>query len=155
MQSGFHPLNKQNEKELARLMRDRNRELSQARDRIGKLGTIMQRLYEDNLESRISDERLTGMSATCEAEQKGLEASVSELETVIAEAKEERLNVDSFLGIVRRCTDITELTAEIIRSLVVEIIEVRKPEKVPSTWTKKQMLVIWWNFIVVNANIKL
>ena len=47
---------------------------------------------------------------------------------------------------VRRYTDITELTAEIIRSFV-EKIEVKKPEKVPGTRTKKQTLVIWWNFI--------
>ena len=139
---------KQNEKEIARLMRDSNRELAQARDRIGKLDTIVQRLYEDNIEGKISDERFARMSATYEAEQKGLEARASELEAAIAEAKEARLNVDSFLGMVRRYTDITELTAEIIRSFV-EKIEVKKPEKVPGTRTKKQTLVIWWNFIGV------
>ena len=41
---------------------------------------------------------------------------------------------------------ITELSAEIFRSFV-EKIEVQKPEKVPGTRTKKQTLVIWWNFI--------
>ena len=35
-----------------------------------------------------------------------------------------------------------------IRSFV-EKIEVKKPEKVPGTRTKKQTLVIWWNFIGV------
>ena len=47
---------------------------------------------------------------------------------------------------VRRYTDITELTAEIIRSFI-ERIEVLKPEKVPGTRTKKQTIVIYWNFI--------
>lgn len=88
------------------------------------------------------------MSATYESEQRGLEVRVAELEKAIAEAKAERLNMDSFLGMVRKYTDITELTAEIIRSFV-EKIEVRKPEKVPGTRTKKQTLVIWWNFIGV------
>ena len=45
------------------------------------------------------------MSATYETEQKQLEARVSELEAAIAEAREQRLNVDSFLGMVRRYTD--------------------------------------------------
>ena len=71
---------------------------------------------------------------------------MAELESAIAAAREQRLNVDSFLGMVRRYTDITELSAEIIRSFV-EKIEVQKPEKVPGTRTKKQTLVIWWNFI--------
>ena len=139
---------KQNEKELARLMRDSNRELVQAQDRIRKLDGIMQRLYEDNIDGKISDERFARMSETYEAEQKQLEARAAELESAIAAAKEERLNMDSFLGMVRRYTDITELTAEIIRSFV-EKIEVKKPEKVPGTRTKKQTLVIWWNFIGV------
>lgn len=88
------------------------------------------------------------MSATYETERKQLEARVSELEAAVAEAREQRLNVDSFLGMVRRYTDITELTAEIIRYFV-EKIEVKKPEKVPGTRTKKQTLVIWGNFIGV------
>jgi len=38
------------------------------------------------------------------------------------------------------------LSAEIIRSFV-ERIEVLQPEKVPGTRTKKQTIVIYWNFI--------
>ena len=54
--------------------------------------------------------------------------------------------MDSFLDMVRKYTEITELTAEIIRSFV-EKIEVMKPEKEPGTRTKKQTIVIHWNFI--------
>lgn len=139
---------KQNEKELNRLMRNSNKELVQAKERIKKLDSIMQRLYEDNIDGKISDDRFSRMSATYETEQKQLDARASEPEAAIAEAREQRLNADSFLGMVRRYTDITELTAEIIRSFV-EKIEVKKPEKVPGTRTKKQALVIWWNFIGV------
>ena len=91
---------------------------------------------------------LSGMLFCADCGAKLYQARVSELEAAIAEAREQRLNVDSFLGMVRRYTDITELTAEIIRSFV-EKIEVKKPEKVPGTRTKKQTLVIWWNFIGV------
>lgn len=91
---------------------------------------------------------LSGMLFCADCGAKLYQARVSELEAAIAEAREQRLNVDSFLGMVRRYTDITELTAEIIRSFV-EKIEVKKPEKVPGTRTKKQTLVIWWSFIGV------
>lgn len=47
---------------------------------------------------------------------------------------------------VRKYTDITELTAEIIRSFV-ERIEVQKPKKVHGTRTKKQTIVIYRDFI--------
>lgn len=54
--------------------------------------------------------------------------------------------MDSFLGMVRKYTDITELTAVIIRSFV-EKIEVRKLEEIPGTRSKKQTIIIRWNFI--------
>lgn len=56
------------------------------------------------------------------------------------------MNVDSFFVMVRRYTDITELTPKIIRSFVENIV-VYKPEKVPGTRTKKQTICIYWNFI--------
>lgn len=75
-----------------------------------------------------------------------MESRKAALTEFITASEEQRLNVDSFLGMVRKYTDITELTAEIIRSLV-EKIEVLKPEKIPGTRTKKQTIVIYWNFI--------
>lgn len=137
---------KQTEKDLNRQLRDSHKELEQAKSRIAKLDTIVQRLYEDNLDGKISDERFARMSATYDAEQKELEHRQIELQEFIDKSKEQTLNVDSFLKVVRKYTDITELTAEIMRSFV-ERIDVYKPEKVPGTRTKKQTICIHWNFI--------
>ena len=49
------------------------------KERIKKLDSIMQRLCEDNIDGKISDDRFSRMSATYETEQKQLEARVSEL----------------------------------------------------------------------------
>ena len=114
--------------------------------RLAKLDTIIQRLYEDNIDGKISDERFSRMPTTYEEEQKQLESRSAELQHFIDSSKEQRLNVDSFLSLVKRYTDITELTAEIIRTFV-ERIEVFQPEKVPGTRMKKQTIVIIWNFI--------
>ncbi len=139
---------KQNEKELNRQLRDSHKELEQAMARIAKLDTIVQRLYEDNLDGKISDERFSRMSATYEAEQSQLEQRVTELQEFVDAAKEQRLNVDSFIKLVKTYTEIPELTAELIRSFV-EKIEVFQPEKVPGTRTKKQTICIHWNYIGV------
>ncbi len=139
---------KQNEKELNRQLRDSHKELEQARARIAKLDTIVQRLYEDNLDGKISDERFSRMSATYEAEQSQLEQRVTELQEFVDAAKEQRLNVDSFIKLVKTYTEIPELTAELIRTFV-ERIEVFQPEKVPGTRTKKQTICIHWNYIGV------
>ena len=50
---------------------------------------------------------LSGMLFCADCGAKLYQARVSELEAAIAEAREQRLNVDSFLGMVRRYTDIT------------------------------------------------
>ena len=137
---------KQSEKDLNCQLRENQRELEQAKDRIKKLDSIIQRLYEDNIDGKISDERFYRMSAIYEEEQKQLESRSTELQNFIDSAKENRINVDSFLTMVRRYTEITELTPEIIRSFV-EKIEVLQPEKIPGTRIKKQTIIIYWNFI--------
>ncbi len=139
-------LTKKNERDLNRQLRDSSRELEQAMQRITKLDSIIQRLYEDNLDGKISDERFAKMTATYEQEQKDLEARVIALRDTIAKAKVQQLNIDSFLAQVKKYTEIKELDAEIIRALV-ERIDVYKPEKIPGTRTKKQTILIYWNFL--------
>ncbi len=120
--------------------------LEQATQRITKLDGIIQRLYEDNLDGKISDERFAKMTATYEQEQKDLSARVIVLRETLAKAKTQRLNIDSFLAQVKKYTEVKELDAEIIRALV-ERIDVFTTEKVPGTRTKKQTILIHWNFI--------
>ena len=68
------------------------------------------------------------------------------LREVVSKAKLHRLNIDSFLAQVKKYTEVKELDAEIIRTLV-ERIDVFTPEKIPGTRTKKQTILIHWNFI--------
>lgn len=76
------------EKELNKELKDSRKEYEQAKARISKLDTIIQRLYEDNIEGKISDERFMKMSATYETEQKELNARVTPLQNFIDHAKE-------------------------------------------------------------------
>ena len=110
----------------------------------GKLDEIIQRLYEDNLEGKISDERFVKMTASYEAEQHTLEQRVAELRTAIAAEKETALNADHFLTLVRKYTEIPELTAEIIREFV-EKVYVYQSERVDGK--KVQRIKIIYNCI--------
>ena len=135
---------KKTRSELDKSMRDSRRELEQAQARIAKLDEIIQRLYEDNIEGKISDERFTKMTANYEAEQQTLEKRVTELKSIMTEEKESALNVDHFLSLVRKYTDIKELTAEIIREFV-EKIYVYKAERIDGR--RVQRIKIVWNCI--------
>lgn len=57
---------------LYRSLQDNKRELEQSTQRIGKLDEITQRLYEENLEGKITNERFAKMIANYEAEQQTL-----------------------------------------------------------------------------------
>jgi len=115
--------------DLDRSMRDGKRELEQSQTRINKLDGIIQRLYEDNIEGKISDERFTKMTASYETEQHTLESRVAELKSTMTEEKESALSVEHFLTLIRKYTDIKELTAEIIMEFV-EKIYVYKAERI-------------------------
>lgn len=128
------------ERELNRNLKDYKKELSQAQQRYAKLDTIIQRLYEDNIEGKISDERFAKMTSTYEAEQKQLESRIAELESYIQVIKEKALNTEHFLKLVRKYTDIQELDAEIIREFINKVI-VFKAEKVNGRRQQKIQIV--------------
>jgi site-specific DNA recombinase len=73
-----------------------------------------------------------------------LEKRVTELKSIMTEEKESALNVDHFLTLVRKYTDIKELTAEIIREFV-EKIYVYKAERIDGR--RVQRIKIVWNCI--------
>jgi hypothetical protein len=130
--------------EVNRSLRDDKRELEQAQVRAGKLDDIIQRLYEDNLDGKISDERFAKMTTSYEDEQKTLESRIRELKAAIGTVTENTSNVDAFLKLVRKYTDIQELTAEIIREFV-EKIYVYKVERINGK--RVQRIKIVWNCI--------
>ena len=120
---------KSSEKALEKEIRDSRREYDEAKARIAKLDTLIQRIYEDNVEGKISDERFAKMSATYEAEQSQLTERAAELEKLLSDARQKAINADYFLSLVRKYTDIQELDAQIIREFVEKIL-VFKTEKV-------------------------
>lgn len=135
---------KSNAKTVEREIRESKKEYESAQARINKLDTIIQRLYEDNIEGKISDERFMKMSATYEAEQNQLKERVAELANIIDAAKEKSSNADSFIHLVKNYTDIKELNAEIIRTFI-EKIYVYGNEKPWDRNTKKIKVI--FNFI--------
>ena len=84
------------------------------------------------------------MSENYENEQKALEARVTELHSMITSEQEANANADRFLNLVKKYTDIHELTAEIIREFV-ERIYVHQTERIDGK--RVQRIRIVWNCI--------
>lgn len=132
------------EKDLANELKANQKEYEQAQARISTLDKIIGRLYEDNVMGKISDERFMKMSIDYENEQKELVAKSAKLKETILSAKEQSLNTDRFLALVKKYTEIKELDAEIIREFVDKIL-VFKAEKIDGR--KVQRIRIIYNCI--------
>lgn len=132
-------------------MRQRNRELSQKKKRlaeiqkrIGELDTIFQRIYEDNIIGKLSDERFMKMSKGYEDEQRTLQTEADGIQSEFQQEEKKSVDVKRFLAIVKKYTDLTELTPEILREFIDKII-VHAPDK--SSGRRLQEIEIIYNHI--------
>jgi hypothetical protein len=131
--------------EHSRMMREYRKECDQAKARISQIDTIVQRLYEDNVSGKVSDDRYMKMSAGYEAEQAELQARLAEIEFFLQEQKEQAAGINAFLQIVRRYSEITELDATTLHEFV-EKIKVFQATK-DNAGHRMQHVKIYFNFI--------
>lgn len=110
-------------------MRQRNKELSQKKkrlteihSRIQELDKIFQRIYEDNISGKLSDERFMKLSKGYEEEQHTLQEEQTSLEKELQKEEKQSVDVKQFLSVVRKYTNLTELTPEIVHEFIDKII---------------------------------
>ena len=137
-------VNDVNRKDLERRFKEYRKEIAQCKQRIIKLDSVIQKLYEDNIEGKLSDERFHKMTDSYELEQSQLNKRIAELEKTISVLQEKAINTDHFLGLVQKYTDIQKLDAEILREFVNKVI-VYNAEKVNGH--KQQRVQIVYNCI--------
>lgn len=109
-----------------------------------EIDNIIQKLYEDNLLGKISDERFVKLSQSYEEEQKQLQTSISDLTKKLAQQQEDSLNISKFIARISKYTELPELTVEIVNKLIDKIV-IHKP-----TGTKRNRIIqidIYYNFI--------
>ena len=109
-----------------------------------EIDNIIQKLYEDNLLGKISDERFVKLSQSYEEEQKQLQASISDLTEKLAKQQEDSLNISKFMARISKYTELPKLTIEIVNELIDKIV-IHKP-----TGTKRNRIIqidIYYNFI--------
>ena len=113
----------------AEAAKDARRKLNKDKKRIAELDTIIKKLYESFAVGRITDERFDSLLADYEAEQKTLQASVTEAEERLSAFAEDSARVEQFLELARKYTDFSELTTPMINEFIEKII-VHAPERI-------------------------
>lgn len=114
----------------------------QARDR--ELDTLFEKIYEDNVSGKLSDERFARMGQKYEDEQKELADKIKATKAALEKSTSQALTADMFISIVRKYTRAKKLTPRMLNELI-EKIEVHQAEKVNGVW--EQRLTIHYNCI--------
>lgn len=140
-------LKKLEQKSQAQFSKDNKRQRQQLQKdehRSKEIDNIIQKLYEDNLLGKISDERFMKLSQSYEEEQKQLQTSISDLTEKLAKQQEDNLNISKFMARISKYTELPKLTVGIVNELIDKIV-IHKP-----TGTKRNRIIqvdIYYNFI--------
>ena len=109
-----------------------------------ELDGLFERIYEDNVSGKLSDDRFAKMSRRYEDEQKELAEKIKKLRSEIENQSSRSMTTDMFIGLVRKYTRARKLTPRMLNELV-EKIEVFNAEKIDGVW--EQRLRIHYNCV--------
>ena len=108
------------------------------------LDGLFERIYEDNVSGKLSDDRFAKMSRRYEDEQKELAEKIKKLRSEIEKQSSRSMTTDMFIGLVRKYTRARKLTPRMLNELI-EKIEVFNAEKIDGVW--EQRLRIHYNCV--------
>ena len=100
----------------------KRREFEKAKKRIAEIDKLIQRIYEDNVIGKLSDERFATLSNTYETEQKELKEKLPEMESYLEAETDKAVNLQKFVQKVKAITEPTELTGELVHEFIDKIV---------------------------------
>ena len=137
-------MEQQSQAQFSKDNKRQRQQLQKGEYRSKEIDNIIQKLYEDNLLGKISDERFVKLSQSYEEEQKQLQTSISDLTEKLTKQQEDSLNISKFMARISKYTELPKLTVEIVNELIDKIV-IQKP-----TGTKRNpnyQVDIYYNFI--------
>lgn len=108
--------------ESRRELNARTVELGKLEKRNAELNTLFKRLYEDNVLGKVTNEQFRMLSDGYNEEQRMIEEEIPRLREAIESLKASVTNVEKFLEVARKYTDLKELTPEILRTFIRKIV---------------------------------
>ena len=138
-------INKKSSSENRRELTAKTNELSKLEKRNTELNALFKRLYEDNVLGKITNEQFRMLSDGYNAEQREIQAQIPKLQAEIEELKAASTNVDKFIDVANKYTDLKELTPEVLRVFIAKVVIHERDCK----WSKtsEQQIDIYFRYI--------
>ena len=138
-------INKKSSSENRRELTAKTNELAKLEKRNAELNTLFKRLYEDNVLGKITNEQFRMLSDGYNAERRTIADQIPILQKQIEDLKASSTNVDRFVTISNKYTDLQDLTPEILRTFIDKIVIHERTEK----WAKtaEQQIDIYFRYV--------
>lgn len=119
-------------------------ELQKAITRSGTVSQLYEKLYEDNVIGKVSDEWFIELSHKYEKERMDLKAKIADTRHKIEELKNTNSEYEKFISAIRRFMQMDNLTSPLLRELIdhIDIFETEGTGK-----SRTQRIVIYYRFI--------
>ena len=130
--------------EVKKELAAKRRQLTQAERRIEELDRLFKRIYEDNVNGKLSDSRFQMLSDDYEQEQEELREKLLQLNEEIIQQEEQAENIDRFISKVRKYLDLDELTPALLNDMV-KAVYVHAPDK--SSGHREQQIDISYDLV--------
>ena len=121
-------LAKSTQDELKHISKNK-KEVEKAKNRVIEIDNLFMHIYEDNVSGKITDDRFRNLSFNYDKEQKELKLRIEQLSKEINNTEKKDTDITQFISNVKKYTEITELTPEILNELIEKIL-VHQAEKV-------------------------
>ena len=138
-------INKKSSSENRRELTAKTNELGKLEKRNTELNALFKRLYEDNILGKITNEQFRMLSDGYNLEQRAIAEQIPILQKQIEDLKASSTNVERFVMISNKYTDLQDLTPEILRTFVDKIVIHERTEK----WAKtaEQQIDIYFRYV--------
>ena len=120
---------KKSSNDEAKQIAKNKKELEKAKSRIIEIDTLFQHIYEDNISGKLTDQRFRNLSFNYDRQQQELKIKIDQLSKQINDTEKKKTDLSQFISNVKKYTEITELTPEILNELIEKIL-IHQTEKI-------------------------
>ena len=119
-------------------------DLQKAIVRNDTVSVLYEKLYEDNVSGKVSDEWFMQLSHKYEIERLELKTKISELRKKLSDMGSRQQERDNFINAIRRFMEMDRLTATLLRELIdhIDVYETEGKGK-----NRTQRIVIYYRFV--------
>ena len=121
-------LAKSTQDELKQITKNK-KELEKAKNRIIEIDNLFMHIYEDNVSGKITNDRFRNLSFNYDKEQQELKIKIEQLSKEIENTEKKDTDITQFISNVKKYTEITDLTPEILNELIEKIL-IHQAEKI-------------------------